>query len=88
MLYDSESDMKRYDRELWERTFGENSRGYDDRQALKEIEKAQRKIKQQLKDDLYNYTPKSKRKKKSKSRFNNKKSSRFSNNKKSSRFNN
>jgi hypothetical protein len=86
--YDSESDMKRYDRELWERTFGENSRGYDDRQALKEIEKAQRKIKQQLKDDLYNYTPKSKRKKKSKSRFNNKKSSRFSNNKKSSRFNN
>ena len=64
--YDSESDMKRYDRALWEITFGENSPGYDERQALKEIEKAQRQIKQQQKDELYNYTPKSKRKKKKK----------------------
>lgn len=76
--YDSESDMKRYDRELWDRTFGPNSPGYDERQALKEIEKAQRKIKQQLKDDLYNYTPKSKRKKRKKKKKK-KRTSRFNN---------
>tara|TARA_R100000935_G_C2840413_1_gene170695 strand:+ start:1111 stop:8316 length:7206 start_codon:yes stop_codon:yes gene_type:complete len=76
--YGSESDMKRYDRELWDRTFGPNSIGYDERQALKEIEKVQRKIKQQLKDDLYNYTPKSKRKKRKKKKKK-KRSSRFNN---------
>ena len=76
--YDSESDMKRYDRALWEITFGPNSPGYDERQALKEIEKAQRKIKQQLKDDLYNYTPKSKRKKRKKKKKK-KRTSRFNN---------
>jgi len=86
--YDSESDMKRYDRELWNATFGPNSPGYDEKQALKEIERAQRQIKQQQKDEMYNYTPPQKRKKvKQKSRFNKKKSSRF-NKKKSSRFNN
>jgi len=86
--YDSESDMKRYDRELWNVTFGPNSPGYDERQALKEIERAQRQIKQQQKDEMYNYTPPQKRKRvKQKSRFNKKKPSRF-NKKKSSRFNN
>ena len=61
--YDSESDMKRYDPDLWERTYGLKSEGYDERQALKEIEKAQRKIKREQKDALYNYKPKTKRKK-------------------------
>ena len=59
--YDSESDMKRYDLDLWERTYGSESEGYDERKALKEIKKAQRKIKQEQKDELYNYTPKSKK---------------------------
>ena len=63
--YDSESDMKRYNPELWERTYGPKSEGYDERQALKEIEKAQRKIKREQKDALYNYKPKPKRKKSS-----------------------
>jgi len=63
--YDSESDMKRYDRELWERTYGPESEGYDERNALKEIKKAQRKIKQEQKDALYNYTPKSRKTNKS-----------------------
>jgi hypothetical protein len=58
--YDSETDMKRYDRELWERTFGPNSPGYDERQAEKELKKRERKLKQQLKDELYDYTPKKK----------------------------
>ncbi len=59
--YDSESDMKRYNRPLWERTYGEDSPGYDEREALKQIKRAQRKIRQQQKDELYNYTPKTKR---------------------------
>jgi len=59
--YDSESDMKRYDRKLWEKTYGSKSEGYDERQALKEIEKAQRKIKREQKDALYNYKPKRKK---------------------------
>ena len=63
--YDSESDMKRYDLGLWERTYGPESEGYDERNALKEIKKAQRKIKQEQKDALYNYTPRPKKKKKS-----------------------
>ena len=65
--YDSESDMKRYDPELWERTFGPNSEGYEEREALKEIERQQRKIRREQKDALYNYTPKKKKKKKKKS---------------------
>ena len=60
--YDNETDMKRYDRELWEKTFGPNSPGYDERQALKEIEKAKRELKRKQKDELYNYVPKKKRK--------------------------
>ncbi|MCP3700270.1 MAG: hypothetical protein GY920_17370 [Aliivibrio sp.] len=60
--YDNETDMKRYDRELWEKTFGPNSPGYDERQALKEIEKAKRELRRQQKDELYNYVPKKKRK--------------------------
>ena len=60
--FDSESDMKRYDRQLWEQTFGPNSPGYDERQAEKELKKAAQKIKQQMKDELYDYTPTEKRK--------------------------
>jgi hypothetical protein len=62
--YDSESDMKRYDRALWDKTFGPNSPGYDEREALKEIERAKRKISQQQKDEMYDYTPPKKRKRK------------------------
>ena len=58
--YDSETDMKKYDRELWEMTFGPNSPGYDARQAEKELKKRERKLKQELKDELYNYTPRNK----------------------------
>lgn len=62
--YDSESDMKRYDRDLWEQTFGPNSPGYNEREALKEIQRAKRKIRQQQKDEMYDYTPPKKRKRK------------------------
>jgi hypothetical protein len=67
--FDSESDMKRYDRQLWEQTFGPNSPGYDERQAEKELKKAAQKIKQQMKDELYDYKPTTKRKSGSESGF-------------------
>ncbi len=79
--YSSETDMKRYDRELWEKIYGPNSPGYDERQALKNIEKAKREIIRQQKDELYNYVPKPKRKtykKRSENSFGPKKKSRNS----------
>jgi len=59
--YENETDMKRYDRELWERTFGPNSPNYDEIQAKKEIDRQRRLIRQQLKDEMYDYTPVQKR---------------------------
>jgi len=56
--FDSESDMKRYDYELWSNTFGPNSPGYDAREAKKKLKAAERKVKKQLKDELHDYTPK------------------------------
>jgi predicted GNAT family acetyltransferase len=58
--FDTEGDMKRYDRPLWEKTFGPNSAGYDERQAGKELKKVKSEIKRRLKDDMYDYTPKRK----------------------------
>ena len=58
--YDSEGDMKRYDYRLWENTFGPNSPDYDVREAEKKLKAAERKLKQQMKDELYDYTPPSK----------------------------
>ena len=60
--YENESDMKRYDRELWDRTYGPNSPNYDAIKAEKELDKQKRKIRQQLKDEMYDYTPKVKTK--------------------------
>jgi hypothetical protein len=55
--YDNETDMKRYDRDLWEMTFGQNSAGYDEREAKKEIKRQKRKLKRKMKDEMYNYMP-------------------------------
>ena len=60
--YDSESDMKRYDFPLWERTFGPDSPGYETRQAEKELKRKARKLRQQQKDKMYDYTPSKKEK--------------------------
>ena len=76
--YESEADMKRYDFELWNQTFGPESEGYDEREAERQLKIEERRLRKQLKDELYNYQP---RKKKS-----NKKKSRFSKSKKKSRF--
>lgn len=62
--YNSETDMKRYDKALWRKTFGPESEGYLDRVAEKKAKAIERKAKQAEKDALYNYK---KKKKKSKS---------------------
>jgi hypothetical protein len=59
--YENESDMKRYDPELWEETFGPNSPEYDAEQAKKNIKKAKDSLERAMKDEMYNYTPKSKK---------------------------
>ena len=58
--FDSETDMKRYNYELWENTYGPNSPDYDVREAQKKLKAAERKLKQQMKDELYDYTPSAK----------------------------
>ena len=60
MGYDSATDMKRYNYNLWVQQFGEASLDFDEREALKEIKRKKRKLKQQLKDEYYDYTPKTK----------------------------
>ena len=52
--------MKRYDPELWDKTYGPNSPDYDKEQAIKEIKKAKRNLERETKDEMYNYVPKSK----------------------------
>jgi len=60
--YDNESDMKRYDPELWERTYGPEAPDYDEKQAAKELKREKDRLKREMKDEIYEYTPKSKRK--------------------------
>jgi len=67
--YSSETDMKRYDFPLWERTFGPDSPGYETRQAEKELKRKARKLRQQEKDKMYDYTPPVKKRKKQSSPF-------------------
>jgi len=76
--YESEADMKRYDFELWNQTFGPESEGYDEREAERQLKLEERRLRRQLKDELYNYQPRKKKRKKKKSRFTkSKKKSRF-----------
>jgi len=72
--YKNKSEMKRYDRELWEMTYGEKSPGYKEREAEREAKKLERKLLQQERDKEYNYTPEEKKKKKTKRK---KKNNRF-----------
>mgnify|MGYP003646395794 FL=1 len=54
--YDNETDMKRYDRDLWERTFGSQSEGYKEREAIKDEKKEEARRKREIKDLENNYT--------------------------------
>ena len=76
--YESEADMRRYDPDLWDITFGPNSEGYDEREAERQLKIEERKLRRQLKDELYNYQPRKKKTRKKKSRFSkSKRKSRF-----------
>jgi len=61
--YESEADMKRYDPELWNRTFGPDAPDYDERKAEKELKKQKRELERAMKDEMYQYTPKPKKSK-------------------------
>ena len=58
--YENESDMKRYDPELWDKTYGPNAPDYNAEQAKKAIKKTKDSLQRAMKDEMYDYTPKSK----------------------------
>lgn len=53
--YDNETDMKRYNRRLWEKTFGPNSSYYKENKVENEVEKMLRKELRLKEDKEYNY---------------------------------
>ena len=59
--YDNKTDLKRYDPELYEQNFGENSEYYLKNQAEMEVEKELNKKLQELEDEKMGYTPSQKR---------------------------
>lgn len=54
--YDNESDLKRYNRNLWEQNFGEGSAWYESHKEEKEAESLLNKKLQEIKDREMNYT--------------------------------
>jgi hypothetical protein len=56
--YDTESDLKRDNKDLWEQNFGEGSDWYESHKEEKEVESLLRKKVQQMKDEKMNYTGK------------------------------
>ena len=54
--YDNESDLKRYNRNLWEQNFGEGSPWYESHKEEKEAESLLNKKLQEIKDREMNYT--------------------------------
>jgi hypothetical protein len=64
--YDNRTDMKRYNPELYEQTFGKGSPTYEIDKMMKDIEKQEKEIEQQIKDATYGYTGETKKKTKKK----------------------
>jgi hypothetical protein len=67
--YDNKSDMKRYDPELYEETFGENSEYYLENKAEMEVDKELNKKLREMEDEERGYTPAQKRTKRYKDRL-------------------
>jgi hypothetical protein len=61
--YDSKSDMKRYDPDLYEKTFGEGSDYYEKNNTEKEVKSDLTKEKKIIEDEEYDYSKRKKRKK-------------------------
>ena len=60
--YDNKTDLKRYDPELYEENFGENSEYYQENEAEMEVEKELNKRLREIEDEEMGYTPSKKRK--------------------------
>jgi hypothetical protein len=60
--YDTKSDLKRYDPDLYEQNFGEGSDYYDTHKAEVKAEKLFDAMMKKTKDEKYGYTPKPKKK--------------------------
>jgi hypothetical protein len=71
--YKNKTEMKRYDPELYEKTFGKDSPDYDSNEALKKIRKEKEDLERKMKDEFYDYVPKKKGEKDKKSEFGSKK---------------
>jgi hypothetical protein len=59
--FQNQEDMKRYDYDLWYRTFGPDAPDYDAKQADKLIKREKDSLNREMKDEMYDYTPKSKK---------------------------
>ena len=59
--FKNQEDMKRYDYDLWYRTFGPEAVDFDAKQAEKAIKKTKDSLERAMKDEMYDYTPKSKK---------------------------
>jgi hypothetical protein len=64
--YDNRTDMKRYDPELYEQTFGKGSPTYEIDKMMKDMEKQEKEMEQQMEDMMYGYTGETKKKTKKK----------------------
>jgi hypothetical protein len=60
--YENQTDLKRYNRELWEKNFGEGSEWYELNKSKKEAEKLFRDKEREAKDEEFGYTPKKRKK--------------------------
>ena len=58
--YDNQSDMKKYDPDLYEERFGEGTDWYESHKDEKYVEKRLREIKTGMEEEEFNYTPKKK----------------------------
>ena len=60
--YNNETEMKRYNKALWNKTFGPESEGYEEREAEKKNKALEKKEKLKKRDEEFNFTPKKKSK--------------------------
>jgi hypothetical protein len=63
--YENQTDLKRYNPDLWEKNFGEGSEYYELNKPKKEAEKLFKDKEREAKDEKFGYTPKKKRRKNS-----------------------
>ena len=56
--YDNKSEMKRYDPDLYEETFGKGSADYEADQEEKKLKSEEKKAEREAEDEEYGYTPK------------------------------